>query len=259
MGRPTDPHTKVPQRLPVNFWLLLAATICVDGVATLGEFRSEELYFPLVCGQLSALCIWTSFSRRRQYWRTLLTFAFAVAAALWAAPAYGPGDRDPAVAMAYAGLWLTHATFLFGVLWAFQRTRYARRWGYRENWRGWQFSTIQLLLIMTALAILIVVLRSAQLIHDVWLWVVILLVNNVCLAVACVVIQGTRWHAMVRLAAAAGVAVFMGMVLYATRTWPEIIAVNLIYAFVLVLWLEVGDILPRPAGPGHADAPGSSR
>ena len=50
----------MPRPSPVNFWLLLAATICVDAIAMVWKYaeghgeRAESFFIALVFGQLSA-------------------------------------------------------------------------------------------------------------------------------------------------------------------------------------------------------------
>ncbi len=246
----------MPRPSPINFWLLLAATICVDAIAMVWKYaegrgeRAESFFIALVFGQLSALCVWALFSSRQQLTRFFVPVGFAVAAALWTAltfpPAmpHVPGEQ---IALAYSGLWLTHAAGLMALVWVLKRTTYGRRWGDPVEVGLWQFSMKHLLMAMTTFAVLVFVLRSSEMIRDVWLWVAIVIVNNTGVALACVLVQSAPWHVVLRVAAIAGIAALLGSLLYAINRWPDVIAVNLIHALLLFLWLDVGGILPRTA------------
>ncbi len=258
----------MPQRSPINFWLLLAATICVDAIAMVWKYadgrgdRSESIFIALVFGQLSALCVWALFSSRQQLTRLFMPVVFTVAAALWTAltfPVSAPNIPWEQIALAYSSLWLTHAAGLMALLWVLKRTTYGRRWGYPVEVALWQFSMKHLLMAMTTFAVLVFVLRSSEMIRDVWLWVAIVIVNNTCVALACVFVQSAPWHVVLRVAAIAGIAALLGSLLYAINRWPDVIAVNLIHALLLFLWLEVGGILPARARASAADMEGLSQ
>jgi hypothetical protein len=186
----------------------------------------------------------------RPIWPLLVPFVFAIAAAWWGGWAYSidTGGLTTTVhdlTMAYTGLWLAHATLFLGCLWVLNQTYYRRRQGSPAG--RWQFSIRQLLIVMTILAILAVTLRSAQLIIDLWIWVVILLANNVLVALVTVVIHAARWHQLARIAAMAGVALLLGAVLVSIRTNREMLAINLIHVLILFAWLDFGSIIPEPA------------
>jgi hypothetical protein len=243
----------MPQRSSINFWLLLAVTICVDAVSMSliyggAQERAEALYVALVCGQLSALCAWSSFSKRPLA-RSMVAFGFAIAASLWAGMADLISRKSlEQTATAYAGLWLSHVALLLILLWTVKRTAHGRHLGQSAGNVSWQFSTMHLFVMMTTLSVLIVLLRTSEIIQDVWLWVIIVIVNDVTVAIVCILILDARWHVIARCAVAAGIAALLGSILYLIRGWPEIIAVNLIHAFVLLAWLEVGGIMPKRNG-----------
>jgi hypothetical protein len=258
----------MPRRSPVNFWLLLAATICVDAIAMVWKYaegragRPDSFFIALVIGQLSALCVWALFSSRQQLTRLFVPVVFTVAATLWKAltfPVTVPYLPREQIALAYSGLWLTHAAGLMALLWVLKRATYGRRWGHPVEVGVWQFSMKHLLVAMTTVAVLVFVLRSAEMIRDGWLWVAILIVNNIGVALACVLVQSAPWHVVLRVAAIAGIAALLGLLLYAIRLWPDVIAVNLIHALVLFLWLEVGGILPARGPSSAADTEGLSQ
>jgi hypothetical protein len=241
----------MPHRSPVIFWLLLAATICIDAVAMSWSYiaglqRTEQLYLALFCGQLSAICIWSVFSLRSGYWRFLVPFAMAFAGALWAGwVSYDRvGLTAEAYAVAHAGLWATHAALLMGLLWVLRQLSITSGLSFKNSASRWQFSIGQLLVLMTTVAILIVILRKAELIHEVWVWIAVLLANNVGIAIAVALIHTTDWHWLVRATVAAGVAIALGVVvLMINRSYSEILVINLIQTFVLFLWLEYGGLM----------------
>jgi hypothetical protein len=255
------------QRSPVNFWLLLAATICVDQVLMIATFaeaqrRAAWLLVALVFGQLSALCVWALFSTSQQLPRLIAPFAFAIAAALWmglARPRSVPDISFEQMVLVYCGLWLTHAAGFMFLLWAVRRTTCGRRWSYPVDASVWQFSMKHLLIVTTTIAVLIFILRSADLIHEAWLWVAILIVNHGGVALACLLLQATQWHVVARLAATAAVALLFGALLQVITDWPEPVGVNLIHAIVLFLWLEVGGIMPARGQAKAIAAQGTSQ
>src|SRR5262245_31835177 len=60
-------------RSPAVFWLLAAATLAADGVAISWFYastlnRAGDLYFALICSQISAVCIGAFFSSIRHRW-----------------------------------------------------------------------------------------------------------------------------------------------------------------------------------------------
>jgi hypothetical protein len=111
-----------------------------------------------------------------------------------------------------------------------------------------------MLVVMTTLAVLIFVLRNADLIQAVWPWVVILIANNGGVALGCILVQGTAWHAILRVAAIAAVALLLAALVHVIGdVMADVYILNLIHAFVLFLWLEVGGILPA-RGPASAVA-----
>jgi hypothetical protein len=258
----------MPQRSSVNFWLLLAATICVDAIAMVWKYaegraeRAESFFIALVFGQLSALGVWALFSSPQQLTRLFVPVVFAVSAALWTAltfPVTAPNIPWQQIALAYSSLWLTHASGLMTLLWVLKRTTYGRRWGYPVEAGVWHFSMKHLLVAMTIFAVLVFVLRSSAMVRDAWLWVAIVIVNNTGVALACVLIQSTPWHVGLRVAAIAGLAALLGSLLYAMNPWPDVIAVNLIHALVLFLWIELGGILPARGPASAANAEGLSQ
>lgn len=250
------------EQSPIIFWLLLAATICIDTVAVVWVFtetlnRSEALYYGLSCGQLSVLCIWVAFRARSQYWWWLPPAAVVL---LVAVLSYGLFDsaaiRDVVpreIALANAGLLLSQAALLLSVLWVFQQTAVAQAWGPSDSAR-WRFSLKQVFIVMTATAIILISLRQSKLIREVPIPVLIWVINNVLLATAILVIQKSRLHRIMRLAITAGIAMALGLVIRLISSGQANgVSLNLIQAIILFTWLEFGEI-----GPESVQAPSDS-
>jgi hypothetical protein len=235
----------------VIFWLLLTATICIDAVVLNWSYivslqRTEELFVALVCGQLNASCVWASFSPRSGYWRCFIPFAVAFTAALCAG--WVSHDRigltSGEYAIAHAGIWATQAALVLGVLWILRKSALQPDLAQKNRASRWRFSIAQLLVLMTTAAILVVILRKAELIHRVWVWIVFLLVNNLAIAVAIVLIQTTGWRRLSRAAASAGVAIMLGVIMMLIRRgYSDALEINVIHAFILFAWLEFGGLM----------------
>lgn len=243
----------------IVFWLLLAATICIDVIAAVWVYaatlnRSEVLYYGLSCGQLSVLCIWVAFRARSQYWWWLPPAAVVL---LVAVLSYGLFDsaamRDVVpreIALANAGLLLSQAALLLSVLWVIQQTAIAQAWMPSDSAR-WRFSLKQVFIVMTSTAIILISLRQSKLIREVPIPVLIWVVNNTILATAAVVIRTTQLHAVLRLAITVAVAIALGLVIRLISSGQAHgVPLNLIQAIVLFTWLEFGEI-----GPGSAQVP----
>jgi hypothetical protein len=256
----------MPQYSPIIFWLLLAATICIDAVAMSWSYiaglpRTEELYLALFCGQLSASCIWTIFSLRFGYWRFLVPFAIAFAGALWAGwVSYDRvGVTAEEYALAHAGFWAMHATLLTGLLWILRQWSFTSGLDSKNSASRWQFSIGHLLVLMTTVAVLIVILRKAEMIHEIWAWIAVLLANNIGIAIAAVFIHTTDWQWGMRAAVSAGIAIALGVVvLMINRSYSQILVINLIQTFVLLLWVEYGGLIPERSSTSPTTRDGQS-
>jgi hypothetical protein len=238
-------------RSPI-YWLLLAATLAIDAVTiswvclTTLE-AAGNLYFSLVCSQISAACIGCCLSstRRRYWWLSPLIMSVTVAAlTAWLRQREGPDDAYQEFLL-YLTLWLPQVTILLVVLWLLRQTSFAERWGWRNGKGNWQVSMSQLLAIMTTSAILFGILRLAEEMHQFWVELAAWTANNVTLAIAALVIYSTRWHAILRLGAIIAVSLVLAFgISRFTSGHPDSILVNIIQAVVLFSWLAVGQIAP---------------
>ena len=247
------------QKSPAIFWLLLAATLAVDAVAvswicmtTLEE--AGNVYFALVCSQVSVVCVSSSFSpvrgHRRWMWPWVVSVAVA-AATTWLAPDRGDVYQS---FLLYLSLWLPQAALLVAILWLLQRTPIAQRWGYSNGQSNWQFSVAHLLIIMTACAILLVILRLAEEVHEMGFFFAAWLANNVGLAIAAVFVHTMRWHGFLRLGATLGVSLVFALCIGKYGGSLDALRVNSIQALVLFIWLTIGGIVPHRANLGETGA-----
>jgi hypothetical protein len=249
----TQRRCRMQQSSPAIFWLLLAATLAVDSVAASWAYmttldQAGNVYFGLVCSQISVVCIGSSLSAIRGHGRWIGPLAAPVVAA--ALTTWLRHDRGDAYQnfLLYLSLWLPQAAILVAILWLLQQSPIAERWG-RPNSRGnWRFSVAHLLIIMTACAILLVILRLAEQMHEFWIVLAVWTANNVALAVAALLIYTMRWHGIPRLSAIAGISlVFAVGIESSTQGHPDALSVNLIQTIVLFVWLAAGGIVPGRA------------
>jgi hypothetical protein len=233
------------QRSPINFWLLLAATACVNAVAYGWARSSSEhgtiVWFGLLSGQLSAVCIWSSF-RPRPNWRTRL---FPVGAVFAASLAHAT-TRD--IFLQVVPYFATFTAALLASLWVLRRSAYwQRRW---NDHTKWQFSMAQLLLLSTIVCVLAAALRSVNLYEGELGLVTGLFASSVVLAILSTVIASTSAHWLLRLAGVAATAIVCSAIFYWWVDGFMFMFVQyqlLAQTIVLAAWLEWGHILPiRP-------------
>jgi hypothetical protein len=239
------------QRSPVVFWLLVAATLCVNALAiswavvtTLN--RAEELYFGLVCGQLSVLSCWAFFLDRLRLWRLGIPLVGAIAAAgltgwLYSLEARRFGDFMD-LATLYMSLWLTQVSLIFIGIWLLRLTIVIRD-GDQGVPHRLRFGTKDLFVMMTLLALLLAILRYSELVREIWLELILWSGNNAAIALFSVTLQATRWHSLMRLAATAAIVLLFAVVLEVLNLGGEPAAINAIQAIVIFLWVESGQIL----------------
>jgi hypothetical protein len=242
----------MPQRSSLIFWLLLAATLAIDGIAIawvcmISLDRAVNLYLGLTCSQISAVCIGCCFSstRRRLWWISPLIAAIAVAALTTGLRRSKDPNEVYQQFLLYLGLWLSHVAILLAMLWLLRQTSYAECRSRRNGQGNWQFSMTHLLAIMTASAILLVILRLAEYMHQFWVELAAWTANNVTLAIAALIIYLSRWHAILRLGAMVGVSLVLAFAITTfTHGDPDAMLVNIIQVIVLFIWLAVGEIVP---------------
>jgi hypothetical protein len=240
------------QRSPVIFWLLLAATICVDAVAIFWLFEggfevaAVTLYIALGIGQLSALCAWVVLFHARLGLRWLVPFIAGFAFALLLST---PSRPFAEALLTFTTLMWVHASLILSLLWFLKLTRIVAGLSDHSTQPSWQFAIRHLLVLMTCVAVLTVVLRRADILVDEPAAVVFFTIGNAILLIAIVAATQTRWPWQLRLTASLGTAIIIAGICEWTQTAfaDEInsFAFNLIQAIVIWLWLE--QIRPVPA------------
>jgi hypothetical protein len=248
------------QKSPAIFWLLLAATLAVNAVVVSWVYmttleQAGNVYFGLVCSQISVVGISSSFSPvgGHRLWTRPLSISVVVAVlTTWLR--YDPGESVYQDFLLYLSLWLPQAAILVAVLWLFQQTPIAKRWNDSNSRGSWQFSVAHLLIVMTTCAILLIILRLAEEAHEFWTELALWTANNVALAVAALLIYTMRGHGFLRLGAVVGVSLAFAVGLKTFTQDPDALSVNLIQAIVLFTWLALGGIVPGCARPDEGDA-----
>ena len=254
----------MPPRSPIIFWLLLAATVCIDVLAWMAVEAPRGPYWAvvfdaLVIGQLSVIGIWSALRLTKSVWTRILPWL----AVILASAASGPFGGSPHVwnGLPYYGL---HVALLLTALWPFERTSFwRRRTGSKSEWK---YSLAQLLVAMTMVAVLGAAIRHHQLFDDPWPEIAIFICGNVVVAAASVVGWSLSRHALIRLAGGLGVALLLGLAVSLTFTAlsapgeipPPIVVFifsshYLIQAVVLGVWIGIGPILPPAQKTAVAD------
>jgi hypothetical protein len=243
----------MPQRSPVIFWLLLGATVCVDGVVLywLREVgysdRVATLFFGLTFGQLSVACIWTIFS---PVWMLIRGSVLSLVIMLIAV--FTPMAEPPFSVTESLALYAMNSTALVLTLWAM-----------RTAWQQFElqavrYSMLQLMGLMTLLAIMIVLLRSATNLRNAWSIISAIIVSNVVIATACTLISSAHWHWVVRLGSALAVGSISGwlLTLIKPNLSGDLEVMNIVHALVILAWIELARI--TPAASVVATQPGAA-
>jgi hypothetical protein len=241
------------QHRSLIFWLLLAATLAIDSVSvswvcltTLDQ--AGNLYFGLVCSQISVVCIACCLSLKRGPWRWIAPCLLSIAVAAFTTWLRQREDTDEAYQelLLYLSLWLPQVAILLFLLWLVRQTSLADRWDLRNDRTSWQFSMGHLLTTMTASAILLAILRLAEEMHQFWAQLAAWTINNVTLAIAALMICTTHWYGLLRLGAIVGVSLVLAVIIGVfTEGHPDSILVNIIQVIILFSWLTFGDIVPK--------------
>jgi hypothetical protein len=263
----------MPQRSPLIFWLLLAATISVDAVAfSWAEAGPRDNYGfiafeALVLSQISIVCIWSGLNSEKSMWtRFSPLLAVVLASLVWGmfsethfVGKVGEGwSRRVSVELVNQGL---HASLLLAMLWLLKRTAlWIRR---SDSTAEWQFSIADLLVVMTVVAALGVGMRLTGVYDDLdWLgWAEIVFMGGSAVLAMSGVFIWSLWRTpwVLRASGLIGVAIGLAAVkLLAEWRFPTEHAVGvaahfLIQALVLMVWLAWGPLLP--CAPPEATEP----
>jgi hypothetical protein len=238
------------QRLPALLWLLLAATICVDGVATVWMFEEHlstataTLFVALVSGQVSALCISVVMRRSGGRLAWILPFAFSTFAALLMTIAnvrFSDGFLSEIVA--FMGLMWLHPAIALPALWLLKPTTVFRAMRAEAAGARWQFSILHLLIVMTCVAVLSAVLNGSELSAQSVVSVFTLALINTALLIGVLLAARPKWHVLQRLAAVSATAIGIGLFCEATQiAFADklyFVAYALIQALTVWSWVEL--------------------
>lgn len=252
----------MPQRSPIIFALLIAASLGSCGVALsltaegLRPEYAEIAYFALLGGILSVVCVWSALRPRANFW----TRGAPVAAALVVSIAFAHNHPDDFIArLSFFG---AQAATLLAALWVFRRSRY---WQQRSGMETkWQFSIAQLLAVMTVVALLLV---SFQLTNfwqdggDETAFFFGSIAGSTILAVASATIWSLNRHWLLRLAGVLAVAIGLSVPFYFFTEYGPDLFIFMMFQFltqtiVMAVWLAWGGILP-PRAQADVSASGS--
>jgi len=239
-------------------WLLLAATLSVD-IVMLSRSRLIEfslynflLYFALITGQLSVVCIWSALRPTVSWWSRV---APVIATLLCAATMRLFGSEFGALRfLPFFGL---QVAMLLALLWVFRRSKYwHRRSGIRTEW---QFSIAQLLFVMLIVALLSISLRYSDILNDEPTVNLLFLANSALLSLGATFLWSLRLHWLLRLASVTGIAIAIsGAFIFQNEGTYLVYFFGihfLVQAAVLCIWLAWGEILPLKTDADEAAAP----
>jgi hypothetical protein len=261
----------MPHRSPPIFWLLLAATICVDAVAFSWADAEPDPYGflvfdALVLSQISVVCIWSGLRSEKSMWTRFSPLLAVVLATLvwgmfsetnWIGRVGEEWSLRMGLIFVHQGL---HAALLLAMLWLLKRTPL---WKRRYDWAAeWQFSIADLLVVITVVAVLGAGMRFTKLFVDLdWVDADIVLIGGPAVLAMSGVFIWSLWRAPWILRASGVIGVAIGLAAVAllaewtfSTAYPVVVATKfLIQAVVLMAWLAWGPLLPRarPATSGN--------
>jgi hypothetical protein len=254
----------MPQRSPVLFWLLLAATLSVDALVWNwpdGTDRRNlwKLQDALTMGQLSAVCAWSALRIKKPAWVQMMPWLAAVAASI-VTPVMVIVSSQLRDSLTYHGVYVA---LLLAALWLFERSSF---WRQRTDLSSvWRYSVAQLLLTMTIVAVLLAGIQSSPEFHNRLFWLGPVLCGHVAVTIAAVICWSSSRHALLSLAGTLGaalavvVAVSLAFIAFSWRyhdAFLEVLAIfkssalslgpyYLVQAFVLSIWIGIGEVLPQ--------------
>lgn len=259
----------MPQRSPLIFWLLLAATLCVDYVvATLQAAHNFTnsgynvvVLHALILSQLSIACIWSATAPRQTVGTRIAPLIAVLLAAIVTVSftrIWTENSKSSFIAscLGYYGL---HAVLLMASIWLLQRTKlWRKRFGTN---RTFQFSLGHILIVMTVTGALTTFMRNNLFFADESKGVSAAFeLSFVALPIASVLVWSLSWHWCLRLASVLGFAALLGagavIVLdsenptgpngFELEAFMIFAAYYLIQAIVLSIWLVWAPIMPPP-------------
>ena len=254
--------TTVPFRSPIIFWLLVAATLAVNAVATyeLSQTQNAQvvaLFTGLMYGQFSLLCVWVVADRRSGKLRLGAPLLAALIAALLISStgAAGSGELDWPMVIGLTVTFSLHTGVLWGLLWFFAPAAWVSGRG-QVGKRQRQFSTLHLLILMTVVAVVLSLLRVNS-DPEGWIIAASFTLTNAILLFGVLVTMHSPWHLMLRaagsLALAAGIGWICEWTQFALADWMDAPAFFIVQAIVLIAWLAT--CLPKQHVSGLESEP----
>jgi hypothetical protein len=241
----------MPQQSRLIFWLLLAATLCVNCATTVWMFQmrlrdpTPTFFLALAYGQVNILCAWAVLFTPRISFRWVAPFAAGALVGLLLAI----GERTtPSILtnemLTYTGLIWAQIALTLPVLWPLKTMRPFVLHAEGKQQPRWQFGTKHLLTLMTCLAALLAVLgRSKELSNHASAITGLVIVNELLLLSTIVAVSKSNLHVLLRLAfslaAALAIAIPCEWFQIALADDLDMFTFNLIQAAIMWAWLEV--------------------
>jgi hypothetical protein len=254
---------QMPPRSPLIFWLLLVATVCVDVVAATVASMTDRaeyslaLYFGLAFGQLSTVVAWCVFKFRRIGLWWLLPYLGCFLAALFVMPDHELRTWND-MSIAYAILFSLYVTLLYVLLWMIKQSHFVSITVDAAGLKPWQVSMKHLLTVTAVIAVLsAAVTRSKLMTGEAMLMITPWVINHLCVSVVAVLSQRLVRHVFRRVVLTIAAALISGIAMLFTFSLTSsspnerglFLAMNIIHALILLLWLDLGGIIPGNSEP----------
>jgi hypothetical protein len=161
------------------------------------------------------------------------------------------------ILVTFCFLFWVHVSLMYACLWLIKQIVSDEQPIDGRN-RRWQLSIQQLLVITTIVAVCLALIANTGMINSsnaltIGIWIT----NNIGIGIAAVLLVRRHRGFATRIAlfglAVAVLALFQFLVSYRARFDAEVVAVNVVQAIILLLWLELTPILP-PFEPSAAAA-----
>ncbi len=240
----------MPRRSPIIFWLLLAATLALNLLAVFGLFRNAQgqqetltLFLSLAYGQLSLACVWAMQKRElaKTRWLAPVSLSLFISVIFTWAATIDSGKFDMEGFATISCLLLFHVGLLLVLLWL----AIPRRWivlGTTFSKERRQFSTLQLLVLMTCVGVFLSLFRAAGRWDGEWLNLATFCFANLVLFCGTLGLLQARGALPLRLAVctllAIGIAAIANWTQLALAGEINVWAFFVIQVVVLVLWLS---------------------
>lgn len=245
----------MPKRSPIIFWLLLAATLCVDAVVVVwvmesGADAAEILGWSLAFSQLGITCVWAIVCQPRVGWKWLVPIGLALAVAGTAVfierritILSSAGIRE--IVETTSVLWL-YVLITIGVLWLLKPTRVFKSYQATSTAPPWQFGLRHLILLMTLTPILLIAASVGGDYGDTLLdpYLLFCLGLSSLLLISAILVVQRPWHWVLKAGALSSCALAISVTSIIPNPFSnELMLVTIPFHLILALvywpWLEV--------------------